>query len=317
MSQLAVLGELLVDFTASPIIDGFQYNPGGGPANMAMMAAKRGCEVSFISQVGSDAFGRRLRKKLEEAGIDTEALSLSDVYPTTLAFVHHGEKGERSFSFYRHGSADTMIEVTEMAKRKIEEADMFFLSSVLMSEGSSRDTSFALMQYAKELGKIVVFDPNLRPNLWNSETEMKETVLKALSVPDIIKMSEEELAFLTGEEGLIPGIMCLENHREEPVILIVTQGEEGCTVFLDGEMMQAESFEVEPVDTTGAGDAFMGAFAGEWLKKKLDPETVTMEDLLPILTVANACGALTTTAMGGMDAQPGDRDIENLLQKFA
>lgn len=312
MAKIAALGELLVDFTPAGE-NKHQYNPGGGPANMACMAVKRGVEASFIGQVGKDAFGEKLRMKLETEGVDIEALELSDAYPTTLAFVHLAENGERSFSFYRHGGADTMIRVTDAAKGKIDEADLFYLSTVLMSEGTSRETSFELMRYAKEQKKVIAFDPNLRFNLWNSSEELKDIVCKAMTVPQLVKMSEEEMAFLSGEEGLIPGIMTLHNNYPNIEVLIITQGEEGCTIFIDGEMVHVDSFEVTPVDTTGAGDAFMGAFLAEILKMEKTPDTLTLEEAYDAAQIACCCGALTTTAMGGIDAQPGKEAVKKLL----
>ena len=312
MAKIAVFGELLVDFTPAGD-DRYQYNPGGGPANMACMAKKRGAEASFIGQVGNDSFGRKLKAKLDSEGVDTEALKLSSEYPTTLAFVHHGKDGERSFSFYRHGSADTKIEVSELAKQKIDAAEAFYCSTVLMSEGSSADTSFELLKYAKEQEKIIAFDPNLRPNLWDDEGRMRKVVLEAMQYPDLVKMSEEELAFLTEEEGLIPGIMWLVNTYRNIQTLIITQGAEGSTVFIEGEMVHVDSYEVKAIDTTGAGDAFMGAFLAEMLLSKETPETVEMPAAMKMAAIANACGALTTTAMGGIDAQPSKDAVERLM----
>lgn len=314
MAKICALGELLVDMTPAGL-DRYQYNPGGGPANMACMAVKRGVEASFISQVGNDTFGKKLKAKMDSEGVDTEALLLSDTYPTTLAFVHLAEDGERSFSFYRHGGADTMVAMSNVAKKKIEEADLFYLSSVLLSEGTSRETSFELLDYAKEKEKTIAFDPNLRFNLWNSDDELKAMVQKVLSYPQLVKMSEEELAFLSDEEGLIPGIMQLKHTYPQIEVLIVTQGAEGCTIFIEGEMAHVDSYEVKPVDTTGAGDAFMGAFLAEMLKMDRDPYNLMLDEASAAAAVACACGGLTTTSMGGIDAQPDMTAVKALMDK--
>lgn len=313
MADITSLGELLVDMTPLSSIS-YQYNPGGGPANMICMVSKLSVPAAFIGQVGNDAFGRKLKDKLVSEKIDTEALSLSDQYPTTLAFVHWAEHGERSFSFYRHGSADTKIEVTDAAKEKIRESKIFFLSSVLMSEGTSRDTSFELMKYAKEQGITIAFDPNVRLNLWSSQDECISYIKKALVYPDIVKVSEEELAMISGKETVEEGVRAMYLAYPQIKVLLVTLGSQGAVAALpDGSLGHYEGYKVEAIDTTGAGDAFTGAFLAELVLHKTDLGHVTLDELEPLIRVANAAGALTTTGKGGIDAQPSKEQIETLI----
>ncbi len=314
MADITSLGELLVDMTPlSPI--SYQYNPGGGPANMICMVRKLSVPAAFIGQVGNDAFGKKLQAKLVSEKVDTEALSLSDQYPTTLAFVHWAEHGERSFSFYRHGSADTKIEVTDIAKEKIRASKIFFLSSVLMSEGTSRDTSFELMKFAKDQGITIAFDPNVRLNLWSSQEECVSYIRKALVYPDIVKVSEEELAMITDKETVDEGIKVMYRAYPQIKVLLVTLGSKGAVAALpDGSSRHFEGYQVEAVDTTGAGDAFTGAFLAEVVLHDTDINSVTLDQLEPLIKVANAAGALTTTGKGGIDAQPSAKQIEELIK---
>lgn len=313
MPKLTSLGELLVDFT--PVDENtYQYNPGGGPANMACMAAKLSTPAAFIGQVGDDAFGRRLYAKLLSENLDVEALKLSKDYPTTLSFVHWAAGGERSFSFYRHHNADTQISVTPEARQKIEASEVFYESSVLMAEGPSRETSFELMQFAKSKGVTIAFDPNLRFNLWESEEELKQVVLKALAYPSLAKMSEEEILFLSGRQEMDEAIRWMFETYANIALLLVTLGPDGAIgAFADDRQAMVPSIEVEAVDTTGAGDAFTGAFLSCLIQTGKKPADLSMDELTEMIRFANVAGALTTTGKGGIDAQPSREQILRFL----
>lgn len=312
--DLVSVGELLVDFTPAEK-DCFQYNPGGGPANMACMTAKLGMKTAFIGQVGNDAFGRKLAAKLESEGVDTTGLALCKDYPTTLAFVHWGENGERSFSFYRHGSADTMLEMSRKAQELIENTSYLFMSSVMMAEGSSRKTCFELMEYAKKQQVKIAFDPNLRKNLWSCEQEAREQILKALPYADLVKVSEEELAFITAceepEEAMERFMAAFPNVK----LLLVTLGEKGTVIKNEAGNLAVSSYQVTPIDTTGAGDAFMGAFLSLLIRSGQELEKLRLEEAEQMVQFANAAGALTTTKKGGIDAQPRLEEILQLMSQ--
>ncbi len=310
MSQLDLVsvGELLVDFTPLEK-DGFQYNPGGGPANMVCMAAKLGMRTAFIGQVGADVFGEKLAAKLASEGVEVSALSFSEQYPTTLAFVHWAENGERSFSFYRHGSADTMMEVRKEALELIENARYLFMSSVMMAEGTSRESCFQMMEYAKEKKVRIAFDPNLRRNLWDSEQAAKEQIIRALAYADVVKVSEEELTFVTGCEEPQKGIVRLLDEFPNIQLVLVTLGAAGTIAGHAGGQIAVPSYEVKAIDTTGAGDAFMGAFLSLLIRSGQTPEQLRLEEAEQMVRFANAAGALTTTRKGGIDAQPSLEEI--------
>ncbi len=315
MADLVSLGELLIDFTpvgtsqnGNPI---FERNPGGGPANLACAYARLGGNAGFIGKVGDDNFGRALKQVLTQNGIQTEHLVLSPDYQTTLAFVHLDDQGDRSFSFYRRQGADTMLSLAEVDENAFDGAKFFFFSSVLMTGGPSRKTSFALAERAAGKGLTVVFDPNLRMNLWDSEEDAKACSLKAMELADIVKISEEELVFLTGESNLDKGAEKLWDTYDFK-LLLVTLGKKGCFALNGRDKVSHPGFpEVKTIDTTAAGDSFTGGFL-YYLTAHPGLE-LSGEELLKALEFANAVGSLTTTKKGAISALPTLEEVENLI----
>lgn len=254
MRDLVSLGELLVDFTpvgesaaGNPV---FERNPGGGPANLTCAAARLGVNTAFIGQVGDDAFGRALKGILADNRVDVGRLRLSSEYQTTLAFVHLSAEGERSFSFYRRQGADTMLTPEEADFALAADCRCFFYSSVLMTGGPSRQASFQLASHAREKGAVTVYDPNLRLNLWDSAEEARTVILSAMQWADIVKVSEEELVFLTGEPDLDKAARQLKAAYGIKALL-ATLGADGCFALVNGERIDAPGFAVKTVDTTG------------------------------------------------------------------
>ena len=316
MYDIAVLGELLIDFTpvglspnGNPI---FERNPGGGPANMACAAAKLGAHTAFLGKVGDDPFGRALKETLEKNGVCAERLLLSREHPTTLAFVHLDEKGDRSFSFYRRGGADTMLSPGEIDPAVLDECRYFFCSSVMMAEGPSRETSFYLLEEAKRRGRTVVFDPNLRPNLWDSAEEMKEQVLRALPYAGILKVSEEEAFFLTGTKNVEAAANALLS-RYAPALLCITLGAEGSFACTRKYRLRHPAFPVRAADTTAAGDSFTGGLLAAILETGKEVAELGEEELSRALRAANAVGALTASRKGSISALPAREEVAELL----
>ena len=321
MADLLSLGELLIDFTPvgtsennNPI---FERNPGGGPANMACAYAKLGGSAAFVGKVGDDNFGRALKAVLEQNRVDAGNLVLSKDYQTTLAFVHLDDQGDRSFSFYRRQGADTMLSFEEIDLEKLRQAKFLFFSSVLMTEGPSRETSFQLAEYAceqkKSTGLQVVFDPNLRLNLWNSEEDARQCALRAMRYADIVKISEEELTFLTGEQDLHRAAkMLLETYPVK--LLLATLGKKGCFAMTGSRTVSHEGFpEVKTIDTTAAGDSFTGGFLYALTQMGKDAALLDKDELTSCIEFANAVGSLTTTKKGAICALPTLSEVEALI----
>ena len=310
---VAALGELLIDFTplgispnGNPI---FERNPGGGPANMACAAARLGAKTAFVGKVGADNFGRALRETLEKNGVDARWLRMSQECPTTLAFVHLDGKGDRSFSFYRHGGADTMIGWDDVDPAVLDCCQYFFCSSVLMAEGPSRETSFRMMETARERGVPVVFDPNLRFSLWSSPEEVRRVVLRALPLADIVKVSGEEAVFLAGEERLEGAVQKLRREYRFQALL-VTLGAEGCRAYAGDLEIAMPAHPVEAVDTTAAGDSFTGGFLAALLESGKTVSELTREEFWEIIRTANITGGLTASRKGSISALPTRQEVE-------
>lgn len=318
MMDLVSLGELLVDFTPAgdsqvgfPV---YEQNPGGGPANMACAAAKLGVRTAFIGQVGDDNFGRMLADTLRENRVDTTRLRLSPEYQTSLAFVHLDKAGDRSFSFYRRNGADTMLEAQMEDRALIKDSRVFFFSSVMMTGGTSRDASFVLAEHAANCpGTITVFDPNLRLNLWDNAEEARRCILKAMPLAEIVKVSEEELVFLTGIDDLFRAAETLKS-RVGMKALLVTLGARGSFALVGRHVIECDPVAAHTIDTTGAGDAFTGGFLSRLLQGDADIDRRSREELTDMLRFANTVGALTTTKRGGIPALPS---LEEVMARFS
>lgn len=303
--KLCAFGELLIDVTPYGISDkGYpvsEFNPGGAPANVAVALVNLNQEASFIGQVGDDHWGHFLKHVLDEKKVNTQGLLLNKFFLTTLAMVNLAPNGERSFSFYRKNGADVMISMQDIFKQKIDEADIFHIGSVSMSDDPSRTTSFELLAYAKQKGKVISFDPNLRELLWADLKDAQTQILKGMEYADIVKVSEEELVFLTDEKDYQKACQKLVDAYHTSIIL-VTYGAHGCGYFAQGQLTNISPFKVNAVDTTGAGDGFFGGFLSCVMSNWKKPSDYTSEELKKYCTFANACGAIATTKKGAIGA---------------
>jgi fructokinase len=317
--DITALGEILIDFThAGFSTDGrelFEKNPGGAPANLLACISKLGLKTAFIGSVGDDIFGSFLIKTLESGRIDTSGLSISS-NPTTLAFVSLDGNGERSFSFYRNPGADTDISIKPVTLEIIRSSRCFHFGSLSLTDEPSLSSTKTAIEAAKKAERIISYDPNLRLRLWPSADLAKERILSVMGSADIVKISVDELQFLTGESDLSRGSRLLLSEYNL-LAIIVTLGAGGsyfCTEYFDGRV---DAFNVcDPIDTTGAGDAYFGAFLycilseGEENLRSPTKEFFTMASVF-----ANAAASLSTTRRGAIPAMPSYEEIKNLLRK--
>ncbi len=307
MIDVTAIGELLIDFTPigqsaqnNPI---FEQNPGGAPANVLACLSKLGRKTAFIGKVGADQFGVALKQTLKQVGVSIDGLIIGEGCHTTLAFVHLSDSGDRSFSFYRDPGADLLLTPEEVNKQLIDECKIFHFGSVSMTGEPSRSATLSAVKYAREQGRIISYDPNLRMRLWSSESEAKEVILGAMPYADILKISEEELLFLTGEKDLQKGSRFLRDTYGLKLILI-TLGPDGAYASSKIAQAQAPAYAVKTVDTTGAGDSFTGGFLYCLLQSGKTPEGLSENDLKEFLAFGNAVGSLTTTNKGAIPALP-------------
>ena len=315
MPDVITFGELLIDFVPTvsnvSLIDApaFKKAPGGAPANVAVGLARLGVSAGFMGKVGNDAFGYFLVKVLSENGVDTSQVCYSDEARTALAFVSLGPDGEREFMFYRHPSADMLHRPDEIDIQYICSAKIFHFGSISLIGEPSRSTTFRAIETAGNAGLLVSYDPNLRLSLWKDSNAAREGMLSAWHTASLIKVSEEEIEFLSGKTDTYAGVKDL--WHDKLALLVVTKGKFGCTYFTKDNWGDVPGFQVDPLDTTGSG---AGLVAG-LLKGLLDnPECWNEEEKLrSICRFANAVGAITTTERGAIPALPTLSQVERFL----
>ncbi len=313
--DVIALGELLIDFTQNGMSSQgnplFEANPGGAPCNVLAMLSKLGHQTAFIGKVGDDFFGRQLKDAIEEVGIDASGLCMDREIHTTLAMVHTKPDGDRDFSFYRNPGADMMLCVDEVNPELINNTRIFHFGTLSMThEGVRRATKKAIAA-AKAAGKLISFDPNLRPPLWNTLDEAKEQVLYGLSMCDILKISDNEIQWLTGLEDYSEGVAWIL-ERFDIGLILVSMGKEGSRAYYKGMMVEAKPFiQQGTIETTGAGDTFMGCVLHAVCEQGLTQ--LSKEQLLEMLTFANAAASIVTTRKGALRVMPSKQEILALI----
>ncbi|WP_287714583.1 carbohydrate kinase family protein [Blautia sp.] len=313
--DVTALGELLIDFTENGVSGQgnplFEANPGGAPCNVLAMLTKLGHKTAFIGKVGNDFFGEQLRNTITEVGIDASCLYTDEQVHTTLAMVHTYPDGDRDFSFYRDPGADMMLTEEEIPETLIRESKIFHFGTLSMTHAGVRKATKKAVQIAEEAGCILSFDPNLRPPLWKSMEGAREQVFYGLGHCHILKISDNEIEWLTGETDFTEGVNWIRSRYQIPLIL-VSMGKQGSRAYYNGEMIEAEAFVQErTIETTGAGDTFMGCILSRILEKGLD--YLTDEDISQMLRFANAGASLITTRRGALKVMPEKKKIESML----
>ena len=306
MIDVVALGELLIDFASrSADANGYptmQALPGGAPANFLAALTKYGKSTAFLGKVGDDTFGRLLVGTVKDAGIETRGIVIDPAVFTTLAFVTFDDTGDRSFSFARKPGADTRLSWEEVDKSLIDEAKVFHFGTLSLTDDPVRTTTQKCVAYAKEQGKLITCDPNLRKPLWRSEEEAKEQILWSLQQADVVKISDDEVDFLwscTPEEGADKLL-----NEFGVSLAMVTLGPKGCLLKTKNAVCQVSSPKVNPVDTTGAGDIFGGSAVYRLLELNKPIEELTAENLRFIGAYASTAASLSTEAPGGIPSIP-------------
>ena len=310
--DVIALGELLIDFTSSGISGQgnplFEANPGGAPCNVLAMLNKMGHKTAFIGKVGEDIFGTRLKKTLEEIDIDTTNLLLDKDIRTTLAFVQNDETGDRSFSFYRNPGADMMLRADEINEELIKDSKLFHFGTLSMTHDTVREATKKALDIAKENGLVISFDPNLRESLWDSLDNAKEQFAYGFGYCDILKISDNEIQWFTGEEDFDKGIQILKDKYNIPLILL-SLGRDGSRAYYGDKVVEVPAFVREDtVETTGAGDTFFGSCLHFVLETGLD--NFTEKSLKEMLTFANGAASLITTKKGALMVMPTKEEVE-------
>lgn len=313
--DVIALGELLIDMTDNGVSGQgntlFEANPGGAPCNVLAMLTRLGYKTGFIGKVGEDLFGRKLKSVLEEVGIDTSNLCVDSGCRTTLAFVETKEDGDRDFSFYRNPGADMQLRKDDIHVELLEQTRLFHFGTLSMTHEEVREATRFAVEYAKKQGALISFDPNIREPLWSSMDLAREQVEYGLSMCDILKISDNEIVWLTGEDDYDKGAAKLKNQYDIPLIL-VSMGKEGSRAYYKDIMVEKPAF-VQPntIETTGAGDTFMGCVLHKVLQAGL--ENLTKEQLGEMLVFANAAASLITTRKGALRVMPKENEIREMI----
>lgn len=296
MEKIWVLGDAVVDLL--PDGEGKLLQcPGGAPANVAVGIARLGGKSAFIGRVGDDPFGRFMAKTLADERVNVTHMRLDPAHRTSTVVVDLDDHGERSFTFMVRPSADLFLEPADLPT--FSAGEWLHVCSIALSAEPSRSATFQAMADIREAGGYVSFDPNIRPDLWPDENALRRCLEQALQSADVVKLSVEELAFLTGDADVQGGLNTLMQRCPARLVL-VTQGKEGVIAWHQGAVKHYPATPVQCVDTTGAGDAFVagllyGLAAGQ--------------ELVPAIALAQRCGALATTAKGAMTALPWQHDL--------
>ena len=312
MIDVVALGELLIDFaTVGTDAEGYPTmaaHPGGAPANFLAALTKFGASTALIGKVGSDTFGKLLLNTLKNAGIETKGMVVTDDVFTTLAFVTFDAHGDRDFAFSRTPGADTCLTFEEIDLSLIDEAKVFHFGTLSLTHEPARTATQKCVAYAKQAGKLITYDPNLRKPLWADLEEAKKQLIWGLAQADVVKISDEEVAFLFGlnpEEG---AAHILENFGVK--LVFVTCGADGCffkNANTEGHVPSLSGIHV--IDTTGAGDIFGGSAVWKLLQTGKAPDTLTESELRDIVSFACIAAGLSTTKPGGISSVPEYVDV--------
>lgn len=314
--DVTALGELLIDFTDNGMSEQgntmFEANPGGAPCNVLAMLSKLGHKTAFIGKVGRDFFGEQLKNALTEAGIDAAYLCMDEEIHTTLAIVHTYPDGDRDFSFYRNPGADMMLTEEEIPEKLIEDSAIFHFGTLSMTHEGVRLATKKAIGIAEKSGALISFDPNLRPPLWKSMDQAKEQVLYGLEHCHILKISDNEIQWLTGRSDYTEGVKWIQERYHIPLIL-VSMGKQGSRAYYNEIIVEVKPFLQEnTIETTGAGDTFCGCVLHYICEHGLS--ALSECDLKEMLTFANAAASLITTRKGALRVMPDVGEIEELLR---
>jgi len=305
------IGETLIDFIPGSEPASYVRNPGGGPANASVAMARNGLDVGIYSKLGNDDFGRFLKETLEKENVRLLVPELTDDAVTTMAFVTLYENGERSFTFARKPGADMLLSADDIHEEEIAGAKAVNAASFSMSENPEAEAVVFFLKKAHELGKLGAFDINYRDTVWHGNKEKAaEAVRGILPYIDLLKISEEEVDMVGGEEKLF------DTMKEYSIAAVIeTLGADGAKCFFDGQVLEVAGRSAHAIDATGAGDAFWGGFISTLLNEGVTSTAdLTAEKIREALTYGNVSGWCCVQTKGGMTSLPTRAQIEKVLK---
>lgn len=316
MRKLYTIGELLIDFTPTEQSDSlcsveqFTKNAGGAPANVAAVCAKLGHPAALLSQVGQDAFGDFLIHTVKQAGVDTQYIAQTTEGETSLAFVSLSADGDRDFLFYRRNAADLLYQPEQLPANLLTAKDILHFCSVNLVDSPMKQTHEAIIEQAHQKSCLVSFDPNVRLPLWQDAELCRQTILNFIPRAHIVKLADEELSFLTHLDNEQLAVQSLFQGKVQ--VIFVTHGAQGASLYTRQQYVEVAANIVQAIDTTGAGDAFIGAILSILLQKNITVETVENfceTFATPLLSFANRYAGASTTKHGAIASFPTKHDV--------
>lgn len=316
------IGEALIDFIPKQkgielkYVTEFERVPGGAPANVAATVGKLGGKTCFISKLGQDAFGDIIIETLNKVGVDTKYVLRTTEANTGLAFVSLREDGERDFSFYRNPSADMILNENEVQNIDFTNNDILHFCSVDLIEAPVKKAHVQAINKVLEVGGLVSFDPNVRLPLWNDAEECRKTIIEFIPKAHILKISDEELEFITEIKDEKEAIQSLFVGNVEAVIY--TMGSKGAKFVTRNKEIYVEGFCVDAQDTTGAGDSFIGSLLYQFHKAQVTALNIldfSEDEVKEMLVFSNACAAITTQKKGAIAALPTMQEIQEFIKR--
>lgn len=316
--DVVALGELLIDFTQSgqskqgnPLLEA---NPGGAPGNVLALLAKLGHKTAFMGKVGRDGFGDQLEAALIEAGIDAHVLCRDCEVHTTLAVVHTMPGGDRDFSFYRKPGADMRLRAEELDEELLADCKIFHFGSLSMTDEPVRTATRHAIEIAERHGALRSFDPNLREPLWSTLDDAREAILYGLGHCDILKISDNEIRWLTGQEDFDAGVLWLRQNFPKIALILLSMGKDGSRAYCGSVCEEQPAYRMPTtIETTGAGDTFFGGVLHYILEHGW--HSYASSELCEMLRFANAGAAIVTTRKGALRVMPSKTEILALMEQ--
>lgn len=321
MKKVISIGEALIDFipqeknVSLKDVRNFLRVAGGAPLNVAATVAKLGGKSQMLTKLGLDGFGDHILEEVKPLGVDVSKILRTDEANTALAFVSLKSDGERDFSFYRNPSADMLLNENEIDEEDFKEGGILHFCSVSLIDAPIKKAHKKAIEFAKKNNCLISFDPNVRLPLWKTSEECKKAILEFLPLSNIVKISDEELEFITGisdEEEALKNLF-----QGDVEVVVYTKGSDGAEFITKRSKVVSESFKVKPQDTTGAGDSFIGS-----LLYQIAEGNYTLESLINLpqdkikefLTFSNATAALTVCKKGAIGALPKKEEVLVLVK---
>lgn len=322
MKKVICIGEALIDFipyekgVALKDVKSFLRVPGGAPLNVAATVAKLGGRSKILTKLGNDAFGDAILEAVEPLGVDISSVLRTDLANTALAFVSLNENGERDFSFYRNPSADMLLDESEIKSSDFDGGDILHFCSVSLIDAPIKKAHRKAIDYCNAKQGIISFDPNIRLPLWKSEDDCRKAILEFLPMAHILKISDEELQFITGIEEEESALNTL--FKGNVAVVIYTKGIEGAEFIVKNKKLVSKGFTIKVEDTTGAGDSFIGAFLYQIASMDLtlvDILALDEEKIKEILNFSNATAALVVSKPGAIGALPKKTEVDSFMKR--